>query len=261
MINKGDNMLKNTRKRLIQELNNFNEELKKAKAKHAELESEYTVGHELLNAINYQKNTSSALYGGMLPASAIILLGGAAAFAFWEFIGPGIIIGELLFAAFYGRVTIKNYKRYKESNKRLETAQDKAEEENFNFIGELDIFENDLDIRVKYLMDKEQKNIAMYEDSIKNLWGILTSNNLIGTLEQSHDANIDTSSALLAEWEAYLEELANTPISAVHLETDDITEDCYKESTQKFHVEPKKIENNVESKKLENKPTHQFSIY
>ena len=245
-------MLKNTRKRLIEELNRFNSELKKSKDRYSELEREYTIGHELLNAINYQKNTSSALFGGILPAGAILLLGGAAAFAFWEFIGPGILIGELLFSALFGVNTLKNYKKYKEANKRLETAQDNVEGANFNFIDELDIFESDLDLRVGYLMSKEQKNITMCEDSIKNLWSILTSNNLIGTLEQNKDTDIDISNALLAEWEAYLEELENIPISSVHLENDDITEDCYKESTQKLHIEPKK---------LENKPTHQLSAY
>lgn len=250
MIKKGDNMLKNTRERLIDELNHFNAKLKETKTQYEKLTKEYNTGKELINASHAQKNASTALFGGMLPTGSTLLIGGGFTIAYWAFIGPIILAGEGILALFFARIIFKNIKNYKKANKRLETAQANVTT-SYNLYDDLDMLENDLEIRVDYLMNKCLKEIQRYEENIRRLWSVLANNNLLGLLEIKEEG-ADLSSILEAEWEDYLEEIKNMPVSNLHLTTDGLTEECYKESTQKLHVEPKK---------LENKPSNPLSLY
>lgn len=244
-------MLKTIRERLIDELRYFSEELKKAKREYAKYEKEYKSGQELIKATNYQKTTSSALFGGILPSSTILLVGGGFIFAFWEIIGKFLLAGEIFLAIYFGKNFIKNIKNYKAANKRLETAQGNISDSIFEGVDDLGIFEFDLDIRVQYNIDNYAKKIKMYEESIKSLWSILNSNNLANMLDISYQNTLDISNILEEEWTEYLEEISKIPISEVHFEPGEMDEECYKEATRLFHVEPKK---------LENKPQHPLSI-
>lgn len=245
-------MLKKIRERLIDELSYFNEELKKNKKQYEKLESEYKTGQELIRATNYQKNASAALFGGILPASSMLLIGGFLIFIFWEMIGKFLLAGEILLALCFGRNVMKNLENYNMANKRLDTARKNISDSQFDLIEELDIYEADLDIRVRYHMENYLKNIQMYEDSIKSLWSILNSDDLSNVLKNSNQSPIDLSKILEEEWFLYLEEIGKNPISEVHLGVDEIAETCYKETTEKLHVEPKK---------LENKPHHPLQAY
>lgn len=101
-------------------------------------------------------------------------------------------------------------------------------------IEDLELLEKLLDIRLdsklcKDLTSSIQKNISQ-----------LLSDDYVGLCVENVNDRSKVATALEKEWEAYLEEINNMPISDMHLGGYSLADECY---TQELNVEPKKLEN------------------
>lgn len=113
-------------------------------------------------------------------------------------------------------------------------------------------FERNLPKDIEFKLRMNELDISCLTKDATILWDILSSDDFEAALLR-HKGSLDSiNRALYEEWLGYIEEISKKPNIKAHLPEPLVENDSYKESIQKLHVKPKKLEKN---------PNHPLSIY
>ncbi|MDE6142099.1 MAG: hypothetical protein K2G03_05805, partial [Bacilli bacterium] len=97
----------------------------------------------------------------------------------------------------------------------------------------------------KNLVEESNKDISAFYEYINIIEDILKSEDCIDKIVKYKEEKGYFSDALLAEWNAYLEEIKHFKPENVDFTMIPITEECYKAATEHLHVDIKKLEKSL----------------
>lgn len=255
-------MLKHTIKYLKEKLESTNNKIKKLIKNREEydgLKAKYEEGKRYIDAYKENVEAKDLLIGNNIVvfikatiASAFI---GAISFLLaaplYLLFLP--LIGAIVYYVPKSIITInKNNKNLKEIKDSL-TLFGEKELEDIN----IEDFEENLIRDTKYKISMNETLISWFSNdrsiilSLLHIVCVLPEDEIADALihyEEPINSNF-LNRALEEEWYGYLEEMNNIPISEVHLEGSSISEECLKEATQKFHIEPTSLKEKITPKK------------
>lgn len=236
-------MLKNTERYLKDEIISARNELKKESALFNERKGAYEKHNDILKTwknINISKNN----IGNFLKIIGVLIMG----CLFFNAVVTSVFAKIVLLGIYGGLGALFTFGLvheiidYKKNNNKFRNSNEYSEE-NFRHVGNTKkpVLQYTVDYE-KSLVDESFNDISSIQEYIHIIEEILESEDYIDIIAKYKEEKGYFTDALLAEWDSYLEELQHIKPEKVDLTRTPLTEDCYKEATEKYHVDIKKLE-------------------